>query len=86
MIVLTQYTQIKINLPIALMDYVKSKAAKFDIPVTSYVKHLLIKDMEDMEYPVFKMSERSKGKLEKALKDRRKAVNITDVSDFFEKL
>lgn len=83
---LTQYTQIKINLPLTLMDYVKSKAAKFDIPITSYVKHLLIKDMEDMEYPVFKMSERSKEKLERALKEKHKAVNVVNVSDFFEKL
>lgn len=82
----TQYTQIKLNLPLALMDFVKSKAAKFDLPVTSYLKHLLIKDVEDMEYPVFGMSERSKEKLEKALKERRKAATVKNVSEFFKRL
>ena len=83
---ITQYTQIKLNLPLALMDFVKSKAAKYDLPVTSYLKHLLIKDVEDMEYPVFGMSERSKEKLEKALKDRRRATPVKNVSELFKRL
>lgn len=82
----TQYTQIKINLPLALMDFVKSKAAKFDLPITSYLKHLMIKDVEDMDYPVFGMSERGKEKLEKALKERDKAATVRNVSEFFKRL
>ena len=46
--------QLKINLTEELQELLKSKASKFGIPLTQYVKHVLMKDVEDQEYPIFK--------------------------------
>ena len=66
---ITQQTQIKINLPLALKEFLESKASKFDIPIATYVKHLIIKDVEDMEYPVFQASKRVEKAYKKAMAD-----------------
>jgi hypothetical protein len=42
---LTQQVQVKINLPLALKDFLDSKAAKFDMPLADYVKHLVLQDV-----------------------------------------
>ena len=34
---ITQQVQIKINLPLALKEYVESKASKFDMPIAGYI-------------------------------------------------
>lgn len=83
---ITQQTQIKVNLPVALWEFLASKAAKYDLPVAGYVRHLVIKDVSDMDYPVYQMSDRTKKILKKALKDRRKAIVVNDVSEYFKKL
>lgn len=75
---ITQQAQIKINLPLALKDFLESRASRFDMPLAGYVKHLIIKDVSDLDFPVFKMSERSEKKLEVALKEKDKAVNATE--------
>ena len=48
--------QLKVNLSEELQDLLRSKASKFGLPLTQYVKHVLIKDVEDEEYPIFKAS------------------------------
>ncbi len=83
---ITPQVQIKINLPQALKDFLESKAQKFDMPIAGYVKHLILKDVSNLDYPVFEMSERSKKKLKKALKERDKATKVTDVTEFFKNL
>ncbi|MBI2310147.1 hypothetical protein HYU89_04605 [Candidatus Collierbacteria bacterium] len=83
---ITPQTQIKVNLPVALWEFLASKAAKYDLPISGYVRHLVIKDVSPMDFPVFEMSDRTKKILKKALKDRHKAVAVDDVSKFFETL
>lgn len=80
---ITQQAQIKLNISITLKDYLESKARKFGLPVAGYVKHLILKDVEEMECPIFRMSERSEKRLEEAMKHRDKAV---DASVFFKKI
>ena len=63
----TAQAQIKLNLPAPLLAYLRAKAEKYGMPVAGYVKHLILADVEDVEYPVFEMSERTKKNLEKAL-------------------
>jgi hypothetical protein len=75
--------QLKINLPEELQDLLQSKASKFGLPLTQYVKHVLIKDVEDEEYPVFKASEDTEHAARQALEQLDEAV---DVKDFFANL
>ena len=42
----TQQIQLKISLSDQLNDLLQSKAARLGIPVTQFVKHLIIKDVE----------------------------------------
>jgi len=78
---ITQQTQIKINLPLALKEFLESKASKFDIPIATYVKHLIIKDVEDMEYPIFEASEETIKAYKKAMRQKNKAVTFRNIDE-----
>lgn len=80
---ITQQSQIKINLPLALKDYLESKAQKFDMPIAGYVKHLILKDVSDLEYPTFQISDASEKMAFKAIKNRNKAIKVNDASEYF---
>lgn len=83
---ITQQAQIKLNLPLALKDFLESKAQKFGMPLAVYVKHLILKEVEDMDYPVFEASDRTIKAYKKALKERNKAIEIKDIDEFFKNL
>lgn len=83
---ITQQAQIKLNLPLALKDYLESKADKFGMPLAGYLKHLILKDVADMDYPTFEASDRTIKAYKKALKDKDKAIEIADVKEFFKNL
>lgn len=83
---ITQQAQIKINLPVVLKEFVESKASRFGMPIAAYIKHLILKDVEDMEYPSFELSEKAEKALQKALKEKDKAVEIKDVDEYFKNL
>lgn len=87
-IMITHQSQIKINLPVNLKEYIESKARKFGMPLAAYVKHLILKDVEDMEYPVFELSERSEKAYNKALKDEKegKLLKVENLEKFFDEL
>lgn len=83
----TQYTQIKLNLTLQLAGYLRAKADKYSMPLASYIKHLVLKDVEDVEYPIFEPSERTIKAYKQALKDRKKAIRVEgDIAEFLEKL
>lgn len=85
-----QYSQIqlKISLSEQLNDRLESKAARLGVPVTQFVKHLILKEVEDEEYPTFEMSERTERRARQALKDydEGKAVMVDDLDKFFKEL
>ena len=83
---ITQQAQIKINLPIALKEYLESKAQKFGMPIAGYLKHLILKDVEDMDYPVFEASDRTIKAYKKAMKEKDKAIEVKDIDEFFKNL
>lgn len=83
---ITQQSQIKINLPLALKEFLASKAQKYDMPIAGYVKHLILKDVSSMDYPVFEMSARTERIARKALADRKNAIKVTNVSEYFKNL
>ena len=58
--------QIKVTLPQELYTYLKSKADKFGLTMSSYIKNLIIDDVKDIDVPTFKMNrEREKVDREK---------------------
>lgn len=84
----TQQAQIKLNLPLALKEYLESKANKFGIPIAAYVKHLIMNDVKDMQYPTFELSERSEKAYKSALKAQKegKLVSVDNIDKFFKNL
>lgn len=75
--------QLKINLTPELQDLLQSKASKFGVPLTQYVKHVLMKDVEDEDYPIYRASEATEKAAQQALDDLDSAVSS---SDFFKSL
>lgn len=85
----TPQTQIKVNLPISLKEFIESKAQKFGMPLAGYIKHLMLKDVEDMDYPVFEASDKTIKAYKKALKEKDKAITINskeELEEFFKNL
>lgn len=83
---ITQQTQIKLNLPLALKEYLESKASKFGIPLAAYIRHLMLKDIENMDYPIYEASDKTIKAYKNALKEEDKAIEVKDVDKFFENL
>ncbi len=75
--------QLKISLSDQLNALLESKAARIGVPVTQFVKHLIIKEVENEDFPTFAASEQVERNTTKALKEYNKAV---DASDFFREL
>lgn len=80
----TQQAQIKITLPLALKDFLESKAQKFGLPIASYVRHLIVRDVEEMEYPVFEASDATIKAYKKAMKEKDKVVTIRNTKELHE--
>jgi len=84
---ITQQTQIKVNLSLQLKEFLESKANRFGMPLAGYIKHLILKEVSDMDYPVFKASDRTVKAYRKALTERAKALKVKgDIDEFLENL
>ena len=74
--------QIKVTLPQELYTYLKSKADKFGLTMSSYIKNLIIDDVKDIDVPTFKMNrEREKvvlNALREYEKGKTKKINNID--------
>ncbi len=75
--------QLKISLSEQLNNRLESKAARLGVPVTQFVKHLILKEVEVEDYPVFRASEQVEKNTQRALQQIDKAE---DASDFFKTL
>ena len=84
----TTQVQLKVSLSQQLSDLLQSKAARVGVPVTQFVKHIIMKEVETEDYPTFQMSQRTEQKLKKAMEDHTagKAVKVDDLSEFFKAL
>lgn len=83
-----QATQIKVTLPDELYLHLKSKAEKFGLSLASYIRHLVINDVKDVDIPVFKMSKQREEIGLKAIKDYKagKTTLIKDLDKYFDNL
>lgn len=82
----TSQVQLKISLSEQLSDLLQSKAARLGVPITQFVKHLIIKEMENEVYPTFEASDWLEEKTKKAMKQFNKGVEVKDVHQFFKNL
>lgn len=79
-------TQVKVSLPGPLYDYASSKAGKFGITLSSYIKNLILNDVKDMEYPIYQASRKTEASYQKALQERDQAAEVKDIDAFFDAL
>jgi len=82
----TPQAQIKINLPLRFKEFVESKASQFGMPLAAYIKHVLLKEIEDMQYPTYEASEKVIKETKKALREKNRAIEVKDVHKFFKDL
>ena len=84
----TPATQVKVTLPNELYLHLKSKAGKFGLNLASYIRHLVINDVKDVEIPVFKMSKKREEIGLKALEDYRtgKTTLVKNIDEHFDNL
>lgn len=84
----TPVSQIKITIPEQLYAYLKSKADKFGLTLSAYVKNLIIDDVKDMDMPIFKMSKEREKIALRALDDYRKGKTkkIDNIDEYLNSL
>jgi len=84
----TTQAQIKINIPLTMKGYLESKANKFGMPLAGYIRHLILKDIENMDYPTYQASEETEIAYEKAVEEHvsGKTIKVKDIDTFFEEL
>lgn len=74
-------TQIKISISDQLSIILKSKADRLGLPITQFVKYLIIKDIENEQIPVFAPSDRTINKTVKAIEEIDKAITLDNIDD-----
>lgn len=79
-------SQIKINLSNELKAYLESKADRFGVTMSSYVKHLILQDASYVDYPVYTASKTTESAYRKARGDSDKLVQVDDVKRFLQEL
>lgn len=84
----SQATQIKVTLPDELYLHLKSKAEKLGLGLSSYIRHLVINDVRDVDIPVFKMSKQREEIGLKALEDYNagKTTLIKNIDEYLDNL
>ena len=76
----TDVTQIKVTIPNALLEYLASKAGKFGLTLSAYVKHLIVNDVKDMDLPIYKMSDATEKRGLEAIEEYR-AGKTKEIND-----
>ena len=82
----SQTIQLRVTLPVELQSYLKVRASRFGLNMSSYIKNLIINDVKDMDYPIMKASEKTEKSYEKAVAERKQAAEVEDLEEFFENL
>lgn len=84
----TEQTQVKVNIPHPLKEYLESRASKFGMPLAGYIRHLILKDVSEMDYPVYQASDYTEKAYEKAKEEEKsgKLVKVEDLEKFLNDL
>lgn len=80
--------QVKITLPKELREFIESKANKFGLPVSAYIRYLVLRDVENMEYPEYEASQKTEKEYVKAKAERKKGetLEVADLDKFLDEL
>lgn len=83
-----QSVQIKVTLPIQLQEFVQSKADKFGMSLSTYIKHLVLDDVKNMDMPTFTMSDQTERTALQALEEYKqgKTTEIKNIGEFLDNL
>ena len=76
----TQTTQIRVTLPVQLQGYLQTKANKYGLSLSAYIRNLVINDVQDVDYPVFEMSDQSISDLKESI-EAEKAGELVQTDD-----
>ena len=82
----TGQVQIRVSVSQQLGDLLKSKADRLGVPLTQLVKYLIIKEVEDEEYPVFQASEETEIAATRALEELPELKSITNIHQYLKQL
>jgi hypothetical protein len=83
----TQHSQIKLNLPTELKGYLVTRAKSFGIPMASYMKYLIMKDIEQRDFPTFTASNKAIKAYKRATGSSAKATKVIgNIEDFIDSL
>lgn len=84
----TQTTQIRVTIPVQLQGYLQTKADKFGLGLSAYIKNLIINDVKDVEYPIYQMSDQAISDLKEAKKDEDSGnlIKADDIRNFLKSL
>lgn len=83
---MTDTTQLKISLPLPLYDFLNSKAGKFGVTLSSYVRNLIINDVKDMDFPTYQASAQTEDAYTKAQQQKDQAIEVKDTDQFLDSL
>lgn len=80
--------QLRVTLPSELQAYLQTKASKFGLNMSAYVKNLIINDVKDVQYPVFEASDEVAKAYEEAkeAENRGKLTSVGNLDEFFKQL
>ena len=81
----TNTTQIKLNIPVSLKEQVEEIAKSFGYTVSAYIRHLVLSDVVERKYPVYRASERTEKIANKAIKEN-KWIEVKDLDEYFKTL
>ena len=63
-----------------------SKSNRYGLTLSTYVKHLILKDVADLAYPTFKASKQVEESYSEAIRNKDKAIVVEDLDVFFDNL
>ncbi len=86
----TTSSQIKVTLPDELRQFAQSRADKFGLTLSTYIKHLVLDDVKDIDMPTFPMSSKTEGTLLQELREyklkKTHALEKDEIDEFLEGL
>ena len=82
----TGQIQVRITLTDQLYEFLQAKAARLGLPITQVVKHLIVKEAEKEEYPVFPASSLAENKFAKAQCGLSDFVKVDDIKKYLDSL
>jgi hypothetical protein len=80
-----QTVQLKVTLPVQLQDFLRSRAQKYGLTMSSYVKNLIVDDIKAMDAPIYQASNKTEEAYQQAKEDEKngKLIQVGDLDAFF---